>query len=122
MATASAPRWPLELARTGADIKAVVGFHPGITNVRPADSANITAKVLICVGANDPVVPLEHRTTFEAEMRAAGVDWQLHLYGGALHSFTHPRASVAGVPGIAYDERAAQRAWRAMLNLFDEVL
>ena len=112
----------LELARTGADIKAVVGFHPGITNVRPADSVNITGTVLICVGADDPVVPLEQRTAFEAEMRAAGVDWQLHLYGGAQHSFTHPRASAAGVPGIAYDERAAQRAWRAMLSLFDEVL
>jgi dienelactone hydrolase len=111
----------LELARTGADIKAVVGFHPGLTNVRPADSANITGKVLMCVGADDPIVPLEHRTTFEDEMRAAGVDWQLHVYGGVQHSFTHPLAGTAGVPGIAYDEVAARRSWTAMLDLFAEV-
>jgi dienelactone hydrolase len=112
----------LELARTGADIKAVVGFHPGLANVRPDDSANITGRVLMCVGADDPIVPLEDRTAFEREMRAAGVDWQMHVYGGVQHSFTHPAASAAGLPGIAYDEVAARRSWRAMLDLFDEVL
>lgn len=111
----------LELARTGADLKAIVGFHPGLTNVRPADSANIRGKVLMCVGADDPVVPADHRATFEDEMRAAGVDWQLHVYGGVQHSFTHPWATAADLPGLAYDETAAGRAWRAMLGLFDEV-
>ena len=40
----------LELARTGADVKAVIGFHPGLTTTRPQDSANIVGKVLVCVG------------------------------------------------------------------------
>jgi dienelactone hydrolase len=31
----------LELARSGAAIKAVVGFHPGLTSARPADSAGL---------------------------------------------------------------------------------
>lgn len=111
----------LELGRTGADIKAIVGFHPGLTNVRPADSANIRGRVLMCVGADDPVIPPEHRAAFETEMGDAGVDWQLHLYGGVVHSFTHPRASEAGIPGIAYDQPAAERSWTAMLRLLDEV-
>lgn len=111
----------LELARTGADVKAVVGFHPGLTNVRPEDSRKITGKVLMCIGSEDPLVPLEHRVAFEEEMRSAGIDWQLHVHGGAMHSFTHPDASEAGLVGIAYDERSDRRSWRSMLDLFDEV-
>jgi dienelactone hydrolase len=88
----------LELARTGADVKAIVGFHPGLTTARPEDSANIAGTVLVCVGADDPLVPVEQRLAFEAEMRAAGVDWRMNLYGGAQHSFTHPRAHAAGSP------------------------
>jgi dienelactone hydrolase len=111
----------LELGRTGADVKAIVGFHPGLTNVRPADSANIRGRVLVCIGANDPMIPPEHRSAFENEMRDAHVDWLMHLYGGVVHSFTHPRASEAGLPGIAYDQRAAEHSWAAMRGLLDEV-
>jgi dienelactone hydrolase len=111
----------LELARTGADLKAVVGFHPGLFTTRPQDSANIRAKVLVCVGTEDPLIPLEHRLAFEAELRAANVDWQMHLYGRTEHSFTHPNADQSGLPGLKYSQSADQRSWRAMLDLFDEV-
>jgi dienelactone hydrolase len=111
----------LELARTGADLKAVIGFHPGLTTTRPQDSAKIVGKVLVCVGADDPIIPVEHRLAFETEMRAAGVDWRMNLYGGAQHSFTHPRAGLAAVPGIVYDRLTDERSWRAMLDLLHEV-
>jgi dienelactone hydrolase len=111
----------LELARDGADVKAVVGFHSGLGTPRPEDAANITGKVLVCIGTEDPLIPPEQRTAFEAEMRAAGVDWRMNLYGGAAHSFTNPEAHLAGMPGIAYDEPTAARSWRAMIDLFDEV-
>ena len=51
----------LELARGGADVKAVVGFHPGLGTVRPQDARNITGKVLMCVGSEDPFIPVEQR-------------------------------------------------------------
>ena len=111
----------LELARTGADLKAVVGFHPGLVNTRPDDSAAITGRVLMMIGADDPIIPLDHRITFEDEIRAAGVDYQLHVYGGVQHSFTHPWADLAGIPGVAYDATADARSTQAMLNLFAEV-
>ena len=111
----------LELGRSGADLKAIVGFHPGLTNVRPADSANIQGRVLVCIGADDPFIPIAHRITFESEMRDAQVDWQMQLYGGVVHSFTHPRASQAGLPGIAYDQRASEHSWAAMETLLKEV-
>ncbi len=111
----------LELARGGADVKAVVGFHPGLSTARPEDARNITGKVLVCVGAEDPFIPVEQRLAFEAEMRAAGVDWRMNLYGGAEHSFTHPWADLAAFPGVKYHQPTDERSWRAMLDLFDEV-
>lgn len=111
----------MELARTGADVKAVVGFHPGLNILRPGDSRHIKGKVLMCVGADDPVVPPESRRAFEEEMRAACLDWRMILLGGVEHSFTHPFADTLGIPGLRYDAAAAERSWRAMLDLFAEV-
>jgi dienelactone hydrolase len=110
----------LKLARGGADLEAVVGFHPGLATTRPEDAGNITGKVLVCVGSEDPYVTRDQRLAFENEMRAGGVDWRINLYGGAKHSFTHPNAAQAGLPGLEYDQRSAERSWRAMLDLFDE--
>ena len=77
----------------------MVGFHPGLTTGRPEDSRNIAGRVLVCVGSDDPFIPVDQRPAFEAEMRAAGVDWQVHVYGGAKHSFSHPHAAQAGMSG-----------------------
>jgi dienelactone hydrolase len=113
----------LELARGGADLKAVVGFHPGLTTARSEDAANIKARVLVFVGSEDPFVPVDHRLAFEAEMRAGGVDWEMILFGGVEHSFTHPmaRPERTGLPGIRFHPGAAERSWRAMLELFEDV-
>jgi len=113
----------LELARAGADLKAMVGFHPSLTNSRPGDARNVKGKVLVCVGSEDPLTPVEARLAFEEEMRTAGVDWRMNIYGGAQHSFTHPPTDPTRrvLPGIAYHQPSAERSWRAMLDLFDEV-
>ena len=113
----------LELARDGAPLRVVVGFHPGLMSIRPADSANITAAVLMCCGADDPIIPPESRRAFEDEMRTAGVpDWRLEVYGGVGHSFTNPAIDARGFPGFAYDARADQRSWQSMLQLLGEHL
>ncbi|MDH4074797.1 MAG: dienelactone hydrolase family protein, partial [Acidimicrobiia bacterium] len=88
---------------------------------RPDDASAITGKVLVCIGAEDPLIPPQQRMDFEAEMRAGGVDWRMNLYGGAAHSFTNPDAGALGVPGIEYHELTNQRSWEAMLDLFREV-
>jgi len=110
----------LELARGGADIHAVVGFHSGLQSPRPEDAKQITGKVLVNIGADDPLIPPQQRADFEEEMRAAGVDWRMNLYGGAAHSFTNKQASQFGMPGIAYHEPSDRRSWQAMIDLFDE--
>lgn len=110
----------IELARTGVDLKAAVGFHSGLTTLRPEDSQNIKAKVLVLLGNEDPLVPTEARTAFMTQMAEAGVDAQMLLMSGAVHSFTNRDATAFGVPGVAYDARADRRAWAAMLALFNE--
>ena len=112
----------MELAWTGADLTAVVGFHPGFSPPADRPNARFRAKVLMCVGADDPLVPPGTIEGFGQEMSTAGVDWQVHLYSGVQHNFTHPGADQMGVPGLAYDPTAARRSWRSMLDLFSEVM
>jgi dienelactone hydrolase len=109
----------LELARSGANLKAAISFHGTLDTPDPADARNIKGSVLVLHGASDPLVPREQLPAFEDEMNAAGVDWQLHSYGGAVHSFTDPHANVPGK--MMYDARVAKRAFKSMHDLLSEV-
>ena len=111
----------VELARSGAPLAAVAGFHAGILPGTAEDDAAIRARVLLCHGADDPVVPLAQIQGFCETLSAAGKDWQLHAYGGVGHSFTNTEIDVWKMPGFAYDERADRRSWAAMQQLFGEV-
>jgi dienelactone hydrolase len=112
----------VELARSGAPIVAAVGFHGGMVPPSIEDSRKIQGKVLICTGAEDPYIPAEQRAAFVEDMRAAGVDWRLHLYGRIYHSFTNPESDSLGMPDRSrYDAGADARSWAEMLALFGEV-
>jgi dienelactone hydrolase len=111
----------LELARSGADIAGVVSFHGGLDTPTPRDAKNIKCKVLVLHGGDDPHVPVKDVTAFENEMRAGGVDWQLVVYGGAVHAFTNPASGNDKSRGAAYDEKADRRSWQAMKIFFAEI-
>lgn len=112
----------LELARAGAPVAGVVSFHGGLGSPTPADARQIKGKVLALHGADDPFVPEAEVKGFEEEMRAAGVDWQLVKYGGAVHAFTDPDAGGDKAKGAAYDAAADRRSWEAMRAFFGEIL
>jgi len=113
----------LELARTGANVKAVVGFHPGFGPPRTEASRRIRARILMCCGTEDPFATRDQRAAFEVEMCEASVsDWSLELYGGVGHSFTNPAADMAKIPGVEYNAMAERRSWKSMLALLDEAL
>ena len=78
-------------------------------------------KVLALHGGDDPHVPPKDVAAFEDEMRAGGVDWQLVVYGGAVHSFTNPAAGSDKSRGAAYDANADHRSWQAMQDFFREL-
>jgi len=110
----------LELARNGADIAGIVTFHGGL-DTPTRDAKNIKCKVLICHGADDPLVPAADVTALEDELRAAGVDWQLIKYSGAVHSFTRADSGNDNSKGAAYNEKADKRSWEAMKQFFAEI-
>lgn len=111
----------LELARSGAPLAATVTFHAGLLPELPEDAGKIRGRVLVCHGAEDPLVQKEAIDAVMGEWRRDGVDWQFTFYGKAAHSFTDPEADARGMPGLAYEPLTESRSWTAMRNLFDEV-
>jgi dienelactone hydrolase len=113
----------LELAREGADLRAVVSFHGVLSTKMPAEVKSVKASVLVCTGADDPLASPDQVAAFENEMRAAKVqDWQVISYGNTLHGFTNPAADGSMMRSAMYSAQADRRSWAAMKALFDEVL
>lgn len=113
----------LELARGGADLAGIVSFH-GLLNCRDeAEARAIRARILVCTGADDHLVPDSQVAAFEREMNGGGVDWQVIRYGGARHSFTNfIDADALSAHGFGYHAAADRRSWAAMRLFLDEVL
>jgi dienelactone hydrolase len=105
----------LELARTGADVQAVICLHGDLLTPLPAGFGIIKAAICVMHGAKDPVVPKKDRDAFEAEMEAAGAKWQMLVFGGLLHSFCEIESDV---PGIACFDPGAARQCYAMIDDF----
>ena len=113
----------LELAREGADLKAVVSFHGVLATKMPALPGLVKSSVLVCTGVEDPLAPPEQVADFKNEMRIGGVkDWQVIAYGNTLHGFTNPAADGSMMRTARYNEQADRRSWASMKSLFDEVL
>ncbi len=110
----------LNIARTGADIKGVVSIHGLLGKPGNATGAKIKTKVLVLHGWDDPMVPPDDVVAFTKEMTEAGIDWQLHAYGGTMHAFTNPEANDPGV-GTVYNADADRRSWVAMANFLEEI-
>jgi dienelactone hydrolase len=111
----------LELARSGADLSAVVSFHGNLTNPHPENDQPIKPKILICTGADDAFVPPDQIAAFTAEMKAANADFQIITYSGAVHAFTNPDVDKLNLPNIHYNAAADRRSFAAMQSFFNEV-
>jgi dienelactone hydrolase len=111
----------VELGRAGADLRAI-GTVNGLFTGRPGEAAAIRCPVWAGVGSEDPIQAPPQRAAFTDEMQAAGVDWRLTVYGGALHAFHHPmtRTDQILLPGVGPHPLHARRAWRDVLALLEE--
>lgn len=112
----------LEAARAGMPAKGVVSFHGGLGKDASRPVTPISAKVLVCHGADDPNVPENEVTAFKDEMRQAKADWQLVYYANAVHAFTEPSAGNDNSKGAAYNEKADRRSWEHFMDFLKEVL
>ena len=95
----------LQLAYSGADLKAVVTFHAALPVPDETQAAAIKAKLMICHGAEDTLVPEATIEKFRAGLESAKVDYQMIYFGGAVHSFSVPGADKHNIKGIAYNVR-----------------
>ncbi len=111
----------LELARSGIALAGVVSIHGNLKTTLPIQGSQVKAKILVCHGALDPHVPMADVAAFVEEMNQAAVDWQLIVYGNAMHGFTHENASAYKVPGVAYNAQADARCSAAMKSFFVEL-
>lgn len=111
----------LALARSGEPMAGAVSIHGSLATSKPAQPGAVRARLLVCHGALDPHVPLSDVTAFAEEMNGAGADWQLIMYGGALHGFTHSGAAPGAVPGVAYDLAADSRSFSAARSFLSDV-
>ncbi|MGZ4249801.1 MAG: dienelactone hydrolase family protein [Solirubrobacteraceae bacterium] len=109
----------LELARTGADLAGAISVHGSLQTAHPASPGGVKTKVLVCHGALDPHVPTAQLTGFIEEMNAAAADFQLIVYGGAIHGFTHD-VGLQG-PGVAYHAVSDQRSLLAIKSFLGEI-
>lgn len=109
----------LELARSGAAVRATISFHGLIDTPTPGKTGPIAGPVLVLNGSDDPMVSAEHKAGFKQEMDAVDADWQLVDFGGAVHSFTDENANLPG--RSMYHPKAARRAYAAMDDLLAEV-
>ena len=110
----------LELAREGAPLFAVVSFHGLLSTDLPAAPDMVRARILVCHGDADPMVPRQQVIAFWEEMDRAGADWHFHSYAGVRHGFTNHAPNDN--PATAYDASADRQSWAAMHALFDEML
>lgn len=112
----------LEATRGHLNVKGVVSFHGGLGKDAKRAIEPLTAKVLVCHGADDPYESKEEIDAFQQEMRDAKADWQMIYYANAVHSFTNPEAGTDNSKGAAYNEIAAKRSWEHLKLFLNEVL
>ncbi len=114
----------LHQARIGTPLAAVVSFHGSLGSFHQPQPGEVKARVLVCHGGADSLIPDSDVAAFEAEMKAARADYRLETYPGVQHSFSNPEASEVGAKfglPVAYDAGADARSWASMLALLKDV-
>jgi len=112
----------LELARSGADAKAIISYHGLLSTAMPAEPGAIKGQVAIYTGAKDPYAPTEHVEALRQELSTAGAHFQITVFNDAFHAFTDPHAGEMGRAGIAYDAIADRVSWAGTLALLEETI
>jgi dienelactone hydrolase len=116
----------INMARSGAELAAVAGFHASLGLNTPAPApGSVKAKVLVLNGADDPFVKPEQYEALKQDMAAAKANYRVVEYPGAVHAFTNPEATALGkkfnLP-LRYDAKANKAAKAEADKLFASAL
>lgn len=116
----------LHAARTGMPLRGVVSFHGSLGSFHTPAPGSVKAKILVCHGAADTLVPEAEVAAFKAEMDQARAAYRFVAYPNALHGFTNPDTDAVakkfgGFP-VGYDAEADRRSWQDMTEFLARVL
>jgi len=111
----------LQLAYSGANLKAVVTFHAALPSPTAEQAAATKAKIQVNHGADDFFITAQSIETFKVAFGKAKKPVEFHSYPGAVHSFTVPGAEKLEIKGMGYNKEADEKSWAAMRKLFSEV-
>ncbi|MDH1439909.1 dienelactone hydrolase family protein [Acinetobacter johnsonii] len=115
----------LDLARSGARLKAVATFHATLAPKAPAVEGQIQGEILVLHGELDSMVTLDDVASFREEMHAAKVDHEVIIFEDAKHGFSNPladeRAKANGVD-LGYNPEAERQGLDAMYDLLERNL
>ncbi len=111
----------IQLAASGADLKAIVTFHAGLPKLKDEDAKAIKCKVLVCHGADDKFISAESIEAFKKSLETAKVPLDFQEYKGAVHSFTVKGSEAHKIEGMKYDKDADEKSYASMKKLFEEV-
>lgn len=115
----------LDLARSGAPLKAVATFHATLAPKAPAVEGQIQGEILVLHGELDSMVTLDDVASFREEMHAAKVDHEVIIFEDAKHGFSNPladeRAKANGVD-LGYNPEAERQGLDAMYDLLERNL
>lgn len=124
--TAGAPRigslgwcfgggWSLNAAMLLPDeLDATVIYYGQVTDDE-SKLRDVDSPILGLFGAEDEGITVESVQKFEAALERLRKNYEIHIYPGADHAFANPT-------GKAYNEDAAEDAWRRTLEFLDRHL
>lgn len=115
----------LDLARSGANLNAVVTFHANLSPKAPAQPNQVQAEILVLHGAEDSMVSLDDVAAFKQEMTHAQVKHEVIIFEGAKHGFSNPLAderAKANDVDLGYNPAAEQQGLTAMYALLQRKL
>ena len=115
----------LDLARSGADLKAVVTFHANLSAQQAAQQHTFKAEVLVLHGELDSMVSLADVESFKQEMNNAHVTAEVIVLKDAKHGFSNPLAderAKANNVDLGYNAEAEKKGLEAMYSLLDRAL
>jgi len=104
----------LEMARSGAEARAFVTFHGGLTTPEGQDYSKTKGLIVVFHGTADSAITMQDFGSLAAELEESGVDHEMTTYGGAPHAFT-----VLG--SSRYHEQADKKSWKRFLQILEGV-
>jgi carboxymethylenebutenolidase len=102
-------RLALQTARVEERLGAVAAFYG--SPLAPEEAGEVKAPILGLYGSEDGGIPVERVRAMEEALAEAGIERQIHVYGGAGHAFFNDTRG-------SYDVNAATDAWNRTLSWF----